>query len=216
MGKKNKKVPQSAGHTEKKKIPSAQDVNYSLMNPAWRFGIFDKDGPWGINNLKGITFHYSPEINKKVRELNDLRLESVLKSMDNRNFDNYNKFSNVLVSKCPNPIPLDLVKLIHESLSTTYLKDILIKLKGFEDMTWDKIDKQTHGKEGKSSNHNDKIEDLGVEARKRLKVLGYNDYTEIYSLRCGGLERIFGFRERNNLNILWVDINHSVYPPHKK
>ena len=44
-----------------------------------------------------------------------------------------------------------------------------------------------------------------------VEELKYNeDY--IFSLRLEGKVRIYGFRIQNYLEILWVDLNHEIYP----
>ena len=63
-----------------------------------------------------------------------------------------------------------------------------------------------------SNNHDDDISKLGKTAQLRLKELGYTDYDKIYSLRLEGKIRIFGFRTQNYMDIVWVDLDHSVYP----
>lgn len=216
MSKKDKIIPISAGHGDKEKTPKAQENNYSIMYPSWRIGHFDKDGPWGLSNLTTFKFNYTDEIYEIVYDLQDNDLDKVLTSLKGKEFANYSLFLEKFSQSYNKSLPFNVQKAIYNSLIATFFELIYPKLKEFEKMTWSQIDRQTHGRDGKSSNHNDKIEDLGIKAKKRLSELGYTDYTEIYSLRLGGLERIFGFREKNYLDIIWIDLSHSVYPPHKK
>jgi len=216
MFRKEKKIPSSAGHNNKAKTPKVHENNYSIMYPAWRIGHFDKEGPWGLSNLTTFKFNYTDEIYENVYKVQDDDLDKALTSLQGKEFANYSQFLEKFSQSYDKSLPLNVQKAIYNSLIATFFELIFPKLKEFENMTWGQIDRQTHGKDGKSSNHNDKIEDLGIKARKRLSELGYTDYTEIYSLRLGGLERIFGFREKNYLDIIWVDLYHSVYPSHRK
>ena len=90
------------------------------------------------------------------------------------------------------------------------------RLSQFETMTWDEIRQQTHGGKGKSSSHNIDVDDLNPKAKERLKILKFDDRDKIYSLRLEGTVRIFGFKELNYLDIIWIDLNHEVCPSKKK
>ena len=78
-------------------------------------------------------------------------------------------------------------------------------------MEWGFIERAQHGKSGKSKNHFVNVEDLSKEARDRLSELGIND-DQLYSLRLDGLSRIYGIRELNVLEIIWIDLSHEIYP----
>lgn len=94
-------------------------------------------------------------------------------------------------------------------------EDIILKLKSFEGMTWDAINKQKHSKEGKSSNHFVKVNDLTKEAQKRIQELGIFD-DEVYSLRLKGKLRLYGIINDGIFNIIWYDKEHKIYPSAKK
>ena len=107
---------------------------------------------------------------------------------------------------------------LHSKWSLKYCnnlyEDIILKLKSFEGMTWDEINKQQHGKFGKSSNHFVKIADLTKEAQKRIQILGIIDDV-VYSLRLEGKLRLYGMLEDGIFNIIWYDKNHEIYPVEK-
>ena len=48
-------------------------------------------------------------------------------------------------------------------------------------------------------------------ARKRF-LEQYDDQDEIHRLRCGGIKRIYGFRQGNIFMILWWDPRHEIWP----
>ena len=80
-----------------------------------------------------------------------------------------------------------------------------------EALTWAQIERQTHGKYGKSSSHYVPISKLDIEMRKRLKDLSLDDIDEIFSLRLDGLYRIYGVRKFNVLQIIFFDKEHEGY-----
>lgn len=213
MSKNNRKlIPSSAGHENEPKIPKAVHVDSSEMHPSWRIGQFDKIGPWGLNNLTKFTFHYSESILNLVIEAGDEELNRYLESINGKEFLDYSQFMKRLSESYPNPIELNILKAVYDRMTVAFFNILYPKLKEFEGMTWHKIDGITHGNKNKSENHFESIEQLGKDAQKRLRELNYEDQTEIYSLRLMGKVRIYGFRDRNCLDILWVDLNHSVYP----
>lgn len=91
------------------------------------------------------------------------------------------------------------------------LLDIQEKLASFESMTWGEIEKK-RTKKGSSQNHGISVEKITKEARKRLKELRLDDTDELYSLRIGSTERIWGIRNPDGFSILWWDPDHEIYP----
>ena len=59
------------------------------------------------------------------------------------------------------------------------------------------------------------VADMYEEAQDRLNTIGYSDRDEIYSLRLEGTIRVYGFREMNYLDIIWIDLNHEIYKMHR-
>jgi hypothetical protein len=108
---------------------------------------------------------------------------------------------------------LSISKIEDAIVNNVFIDKIYPKLIEFEKITWDEISQQSHQSKGKmkSNNHNVKIYDLSKRAIERLKNLKIEDRDEIYSLRLEGQIRIYGFKELNYLDILWIDLDHSVY-----
>jgi len=73
----------------------------------------------------------------------------------------------------------------------------------FETMQWREI-------EGASGSHPVQVSDLEKRARDRLVDIQQDDIDELFSLRIGGKERVWGIRDFNVLKILWWDPHHEV------
>lgn len=117
----------------------------------------------------------------------------------------------------PEEFPTEVIKHISRDIRHHFfISHLYPKLKEFEKLTWEEIEKQTYGKDGKSKNHPIGKGKIIKEAQERLKVLNQDDVDELYSLRLEGKIRIFGIREFNCLKILWIDTNHEICPPQKK
>lgn len=81
------------------------------------------------------------------------------------------------------------------------------RLRNLESLTWHEILVRDN-----YWNHEIAISALGDEAKERLRELGQDDTDFIVSLRLGNLERVWGFRDNEILNLLWWDPYHQVYP----
>lgn len=88
------------------------------------------------------------------------------------------------------------------------LKDFLNQLFECQKLTWQELN-------GKGS-HLVNITQIIPEAKKRLDLLQLDDWEELYSLRIGGKQRIWGLKEGGILWILWWDPNHEICPSNKK
>lgn len=90
------------------------------------------------------------------------------------------------------------------------VREILIRLAGFETMSWTQIQSGT-------GSHFVAIEDVIKEARQRLIDLRKEDWADnLFSLRMSNKERIWGFLRSGVLHLLWWDPEHKVCPSHKK
>lgn len=220
MQQKNKKIPSSADIIgEINKIPVAQSVNYANTYPCWRFSNFDKDGPWGLNSLLNFTFRYNDSTYQAVYCSGIQDIDSALEKLKGKQIDNRDVFWGKVKSLCTHDIPIDVVARIEdEIINNVFTEKIYPKLLQFERITWDEIRQQSHrsGNEKKSNNHNIDIDKLSPKAKERLKLLKFDDRDKIYSLRLEGTVRIFGFKEQNYLDIIWIDLNHEVCPSNKK
>lgn len=215
------KIPKSAAADSKnspKKVISLSSVHdFKQYSPCWRIGNFDMDGPWGLKSLLGdFIFHANDDLEMFVLSLNNNSIINAIDKLNNKHFDSIDDFWDKFSGIVQDNIPIDIIKLVNGSLARNYFfEKIFPKLKTFEKTTWEELDKATHDN-GKSSNHNDSIQDLTKKAQDRLDELKYSDRSEIYSLRLENKVRIFGFRELNYLDIIWVDPNHEVYKSDKK
>lgn len=214
-----KSIPNSAASAEKKeKRPHAPSFDSANLNPCWRFSNFDKDGPWGLNSLLDFTFYYNTDTYEAVFNSGLQQLDSALDQLKGKEFKDRHDFWKKVKSLCTCDIPALVVDKIEDELVCNAFKEkIYPKLIQFEKITWDEIRQQSHrkGDAKKSNNHNIDIEKLIPEARARLKQLKFDDRDKIYSLRLEGTVRIFGFKELNYLDIIWVDLNHEICPSGK-
>lgn len=212
------KIPKSAdgNNTQKKAIPSSVH-DFMHQNPCWRIGHFDMEGPWGLRSLLGdFVFRPSEELEDFVLNNDDNVLTKAIDTLANKHFNSLDAFWDRFLDITHNNIPTPVIKLVNTSLARYYfLEKVYPKLQSFENSTWDVIDRATHDN-GKSSNHNDSIQKLTKKAQDRLDELKYSDRSEIYSLRLENFGRIFGFREMNYLDIIWLDPDHEVYKSNKK
>lgn len=88
---------------------------------------------------------------------------------------------------------------------------IFPKLKDFETMTWQEIINASGGRTVGNNNHEVNVSDIVPAARTRLKELGHDDITSLFSLRFGNTIRIWGVLEGRLLKILWFDPRHEIY-----
>lgn len=213
-----KRVPDSAASSinRKKTIPQFSIHDFRLYPPCWRIGHFDVEGKWGISSLLG-DFVFSPSNELELYAIeNDDILAKCIDNIRGKHFRSVESFWNIFTQSYGDTIPADVVKTVASCVRRSFfLSKIYPKLQSFENSTWDEIDRATHDN-GISSNHNDSVEKLSKEAQDRLAELHFSDRSEIYSLRLENQLRIFGFREMNYLDIIWIDTGHKVYPSTKK
>lgn len=81
------------------------------------------------------------------------------------------------------------------------------KLANYESMTMHEIFVK-----GKTYNHGVSLNKLCAAALKRLQVLHLDDLDEVHRLRLSGVERVWGIRDLNVLNLLWWDPFHQICP----
>lgn len=99
--------------------------------------------------------------------------------------------------------------------------NILPKLRDFESMTWAEIMQAAGGRARGTNNHFVKVRNLTSQAKARLKELGQDDVSELFSLRLTATTRIYGIRDRRALKLLWYDPHHgtndrAVYPVRRR
>lgn len=79
------------------------------------------------------------------------------------------------------------------------------KLAAFETMTWSDLINSPHNKRIP-------VEHLCRKAQERLLDLRQDDISELWELRLGGKQRIWGWRVGDVLHLLWWDPDHQVCP----
>lgn len=208
------RIPDSASiNKSQKHTPKAIAPSFGDDTPSWKIGHFDTNSKWGIQVLGQFSFNYSEDLLAMVLDLEDDDLNLAFEEIDGKMFCNINDLWSRIGSLYKGTISSDLIKMINKSLGSDFFySKIYPKLREFEEMTWNNIAQITHGKKNKTNNHFVPIKDLIREARVRLEEIGYSEETEIYSLRLGGTIRIYGFRRKNYLDIIWVDPAHEIYP----
>ena len=212
-----KKIPASAATavTSKKKPTTEGNINFDRMQPAWRIGKFDHSSRWGVNSLLGeFQYHLDEATGMRVIEKSKDALLEALSDLDGKSFSSVDEFWRKLAVKYPSDIPSDLLEGIAQSLVRDgFRSKIYPKLESFESNTWSQIMSYTHrrGDTMVSNNHSVPVANLSKEARRRLEDLKYCE-DEIFSLRLEAKVRIYGFRVHNYLEIIWVDLNHEIYP----
>ena len=95
------------------------------------------------------------------------------------------------------------------------LLHIIGRLRGFESTTWGEIEKKKNSGGGKQ-NHPIPIDRICRDALKRLEEINLDDIDELYQLRIGSKQRLWGIRDNEALKILWWDPKHTVYPVQKR
>ena len=91
------------------------------------------------------------------------------------------------------------------------LNEIACQLKSFESMTWRQLRYPRS-----DLNHPVDLERIIVEASKRLVDSHRDDYDELWRLRLGGTERLWGLRIGRVFCVLWWDPLHKIYRCPKK
>ena len=86
---------------------------------------------------------------------------------------------------------------------------ILPKLQGFESMTRAAIMGADGGKSQGTNSHPVKYENLSRNAQKRLKEIGHNDVSELFSLRLSETKRNYGIRDGRAFKLIWYDRDHG-------
>lgn len=89
-----------------------------------------------------------------------------------------------------------------------HLREITSKLSELEKFSWAQLDKHRH--------HPIARENLGADARKRLREIKQDDVDVLHTLRLAGTRRVWGILVGNVYYVLWWDPGHKVYPVEKK
>ena len=90
--------------------------------------------------------------------------------------------------------------------------DVFPKLKNFETMTWEEIQRASGGRSAGNNSHFVPILELDKRAQDRLCELMRDDLDQLFSLRLSGTQRVWGVRKGTVLQIIWIDLHHEVCP----
>lgn len=89
---------------------------------------------------------------------------------------------------------------------TALLQDVFKKLADFETMTFHQLN-QARG------NHSITIDRFkNKDVHDELEKLGLVHIPELFSLRLKGKHRVYCSFSANEFSLLWLDLNHEVYP----
>lgn len=98
-------------------------------------------------------------------------------------------------------------------ISAQELKDFLAFMAECAQRTWGEIESDlTGGKDRHKKHHFQEVSSLPKCAQVRIVEHLDESYTTLFRLRYGGTQRIWGVRERARFRLLWLDLNHQVYP----
>lgn len=215
-----KQVPNSnVSPIVKKEVRASAPVgSYKQRSPSWRVSCIDWDCKWCLANLLDpFCFHYTDDILGYVYEENNDELDAVFNNIDGKWFDSLPEFWKTIHAQGINYISMNILKSIeHSAKKTIFQQNIFPKLKNFETLTWDEIDKQAGGPKNHSRNHYIELEDLDADAQKRLSILKYDDVERLYSLRFDATTRMFGIIRDGCFDILWLTLNHDICKSEKK
>lgn len=85
-----------------------------------------------------------------------------------------------------------------------FFKELLHRLQDYETMTWDEILRR-------NSCHDMEVSELCGEAQRRLLQI-HPDVDTLHQLAMKQPCRLWGYRDRQVLYLIWHDPNHTVYP----
>ncbi len=146
---------------------------------------------------------------KEVRQRADVKGCKVPKSVENP--DSYlNKNPKWAFQRCD---------IQHDKWSIKnfdFYEEIFDKLVSYEGMTWSEIQASSGGKRNGTNSHFESVSDLTKDAQKRIRDLHMYDVDQLFSLRLGGQERLYGILENGVFYVLWYDKYHEVYKSNLK
>ena len=96
------------------------------------------------------------------------------------------------------------------NLSSKEVRLILSHLEEMSQKTWNEIAQETAGRKSRAKSHSQSVEDIVSAARERLPELQL-EVEELYRIRVGYSERLWGYRQRGCFHVLWFDRHHKIY-----
>lgn len=101
-------------------------------------------------------------------------------------------------------------------ISAKDLKGFLTFMAECSKRTWGEIESDTTGGKNRHKKHHfHEVDRLPKCAQDRLLHHLDESYTNLFRLRYGGTQRVWGVRERAAFRLLWLDLDHKVYPTEK-
>ncbi|MDN5767827.1 MAG: hypothetical protein L0H96_19355 [Humibacillus sp.] len=94
------------------------------------------------------------------------------------------------------------------------LKDLMQFLSDSSNRTWSELEgDRTGNKVSHKKHHQHPVANICNAARKRfLDEVGDESHDMLFRFRYGGTQRLWGLRDRAVFHIVWIDLNHKVYP----
>lgn len=210
----NKQVFEKTPSVKRKQVNDISPDSYKSKSPAWRLDLLDLDGQWGWKRLLNyVTLADLEVVTENLHEETPSEIFDILDTLCNRNFNDTSSVLHKVETRSKLNLKRQNIFAILKGLDRQYFfSQVLPKLTDFESMTWNLIVQATHGRRNKTKHHNVRIEKLCTKARQRLDELNLCTYSELYSLRLSGKERIWGIRKGHNFHIIWYDPLHEVCP----
>jgi hypothetical protein len=98
-------------------------------------------------------------------------------------------------------------------ISAEELQGFLTFLSECAALTWAELKGQTvGGRRGHKKHHAQKVDTLPTKAQQRLAAHADESIDELFRLRYGSRKRIWGLRDRAVFHLIWLDLEHQVYP----
>ncbi|MFI0426702.1 MAG: hypothetical protein ACH34V_07080 [Flavobacterium sp.] len=203
-----------------KNVKIAKDPeNYKNLNICWQFGLMDFEFQYGWHSIINRFEFTQPLKEELLLELagieNSDNLYNAIDKIPTVHFNNFHDFFKRIDF-------IDNINSEHILCVTTKFKEsyfwseLFPKLKDLESLKWHELEIQTYGKHGKSKHHWVSTNQIIKEAKERLIELKLDDYTEIFSIRLTGTNRIWGIRNYNYFQLLWFDFDHEICPSSKR
>lgn len=210
-----KRVPNYHPELKISKSPkiSENPAQYKDFPVAWQLSFIDDDSKWGTKCfLEHTSFgNYDNLLDEFDNIHNDLY--DAVNSLIGKKFNGVVELLEAVEKKANNNITAEEQRVILKYLDENpFWSEIYTKIRHFETNTWHIIERERHGKKGKSKHHYISISDIISTAQKRLQKLDLDDVDQLFSIRLKGKLRIWGIRTFSYFKVLWFDFNHEICP----
>ena len=157
----------------------------------------------------------SSPINKEIPSLSDIpKNQDVV--IDNTPIinENPNAYKSMLVEIYLNSKDISgkwSWGLKRKELDVDYDSIIEPYLKHPKSTKWGTLELELYGKKNKTKHHHIPVTALNEEIQLRWQEIEL-DYSEVFTFRISGKQRIFGYRIKNKYFIVWWDPKHELIP----